>query len=249
MRALAVIVSLVVMVLAAVFLISGALGATLKPPRAPGDGAVLRVIAPTGKHYEVRWGGEWWQVWRERGDFVAEVDKGHWAKDHPVKPTGDGVYEFTVSKVARKGEDYEKSRSAWKGALSAILYVDGEVATCDSSQDAPLHVEWHKEDGVGHLLTRAWCSRYMRAESAPDHHPKGGLVVWFSIGGLLILPVLLLILFALAYGKQAEPMAEEPRRAEAEKKREDVRLAKNREEERKKEEGRREEAAHRVAAP
>ena len=154
----------------------------LEPPKATGDQAVLRVMAPPGKYYKVERGGAWWQFWREEGGFVGKVGEGRLAKDHAVKPTGDGHYELRVTKVARQGEEgHEKTPPGWKGNLRAILYVGGEVATCDGASESPLKLVWREGDGTDELATRALCGRYRWARFIPGYLP------WAMLGVVSVL--------------------------------------------------------------
>lgn len=167
------------------------------------------MLAPPDKYYRVEGVGAWWQFWREEDSLVSSVGKGRLAKDHPMQPTGNGEYELTVTKVApQEGGGYEEGSPAWEGDLQAILYIEGEVATCDGARSAPLELAWHEGDGTDELAMRALCGRYIWTRFVPD------LLTIVT----LITVVVLLLAFVAGRAKQAE---EERRHLKAEKRREE----------------------------
>jgi hypothetical protein len=190
-----------------------------EPPKEASKPAVVRVMSPPGKHYRVEWGGAWWQFWREERGFVAKVDEGHIAKDHPVQPTSEGAYEFTVRKVAsQRGGGYEEVSPGWEGDLRAVLYVGGEIATCDAASGQPLKLAWHEGDGTNRLATRALCDKYRWSRVVPGYLT---MIAWIAA------PFLLLTLVGLAGAREQEARD----RLEAEKRREKEEQARQREEE------------------
>jgi hypothetical protein len=186
------------------------------PPKATGDGAILRVMAPPGEHYKVVWGGAWWQFWLDEGSLVAKVDEGRITEDHHVRPIKKGTYDFTVTKVVRQdGGGFEVASPGWKGDLRAILFVNGGIATCGSAERGPLEVTWQADEGTGSLLRRVACGGYKWAGLVPGH---------VRVGALVLVPVFFLLSLGLLRGPAML-------QAQEEKKRNEVRLASQRKEE------------------
>lgn len=152
LRALVLVLLAPVAVLA-VTLVSGLLSAP-EPPDTEGasGGAVLRVIAPEGKLYRIFWNYETLAT--------GSVEDKAAYKDYEVPPEAGSLEEgFNLALERVENEAGEK----WDGPLQAILFVEGEYATCSASGAPVVRLYWRPDRGANGLLMRATCGRYRYA--------------------------------------------------------------------------------------
>ena len=123
---------------------------------ASGD-AVLRVISPEGEPYGI--------IWNYETEETGESPEGSFYRDYGVPPAAGSRREgFNVALYRLEDEAGER----WDGPFKAILFVEGEYATCSTTEVPVLRLYWRPEEEPGNLLTRAYCGgyRYTRDASA-----------------------------------------------------------------------------------
>lgn len=127
-------------------------------PEAPDTGgaapdAVLRVIAPEGQYYRI--------LWDYRVAEVGTLEPGAAYKDYAVPPEAGSPEEgFNLALERLVNETGEE----WDSPLRAILFVEGEYATCSASGIPVVRLYWRPGWGAFHeLLMKATCGRYQYA--------------------------------------------------------------------------------------
>lgn len=114
----------------------------------------MRVVSPGGEPYRI--------IWDYAAVETGEVSEGSSYRDHRVPTTAGSLGEGYNLALYRLGDE---AGETWDGAFRAILFVEGEYATCTATENPVLRLYWRSEKEPGNPLMRAMCGRYRYATS------------------------------------------------------------------------------------
>lgn len=120
-------------------------------------GAIVRVSAPEGETYRVRWGSGPTSEMEE-----GTIDPALGYQDHQANPRGvDPFGDFDITVLAGTEDTYPMGEPGTE--VGAVLFVSGEYATCERAEES-VRLEWVPRDGgfdlLGGLRRKATCGSY-----------------------------------------------------------------------------------------